>query len=148
MYVKLIMKHKSRFICTATFPPCCFFLFFEKGKSLSFFIFHAKQHSKQNVEMNIECEIYYFSLHLFQTIDNVSRRCSLNLERKNFKESLTSQLSSVLKFIPHTCDICVWIYSKFFALSLRMRKTNQILMRLHYIAQFISRLRSLIHTLL
>lgn len=129
------------------FSALLFFFIFWKRKIVIIFYISCKT-TQQNGEMNIECEIYYFSLHLFQTIDNVSRRCSLNLERKNFKESLTSQLSSVLKFIPHTCDICVWIYSKFFALSLRMRKTNQILMRLHYIAQFISRLRSLIHTLL
>lgn len=126
-----------------------FFYFFEKGKSLSFFIFHAKQHSKQNVEMNIECEIYYFSLHLFQTIDNVSRRCSLNLERKISKNH--SQQSAVQRlkiYSTYLRYMCMNIFEILRSLSLRMRKTNQILMRLHYIAQFISRLRSLIHTLL
>lgn len=127
-----------------------FFYIFEKGKSLSFFIFHAKQHI---LLAEWRDEYWMRNLLFFATFISDHWQCLKKVFFEFRKEKFqrithNSQLSSVLKFIPHTCDICVWIYSKFFALSLRMRKTNQILMRLHYIAQFISRLRSLIHTLL
>lgn len=125
MYVKLIMKHKSRFICTATFPPCALGSFLKKENRYHFFIFHANQRNNSRMWrwiLNVKIVfIRYIYLSPTTQIRGVLWR-----KKTNFEESLTSrQLSSVcLKIIPHTCDM--WIYTRNSSLSKNEKKPIKI----------------------
>lgn len=76
----------------------------------------------QNNTAECRDEYWMWNLLFFATFISDHWQCLkkvfFEFRKKKFQRiTHNSQLSSVLKFIPHTCDVCVWIYSKFFALS-------------------------------